>query len=139
MQLKLFSCYTKLSILFGVCRVCRNAGELAMFETMARHVQLLEERCSHQLADAECGTGFEQVGYEMNLCMGNDRTRGRALVSPALEEWIAAKLRDEASSLKGRRKGREERQLARNEHAGPSSGPTAPRQTARDGGRGRRR
>lgn len=51
--------------------------------------------------------------------MGGDFGRGRALIAPELQEWIASRLRDEAAVLKEKRKGREERQLARG-GVGPS-------------------
>ena len=43
--------------------------------------------------------------------MGGELTRSAALVSPALQEYVADKLREESAVLKERRKGREERIL----------------------------
>ena len=39
--------------------------------------------------------------------------KGKAFVSPELQEFVAKKLAQESAILKERRKGREERQLAR--------------------------
>ena len=67
--------------------------------------------------------------FERNLFLGSDRTSGRSLVSPQLQEWIAGKLRDEAAILKERWKGREERQLARGslDPAPPTGTPAVPK------------
>ena len=91
-----------------------NLSELASFEAVARRYQLIEERYSKDLLAKESGGGkAEDLHYETTLFMGSDRAKGSALVSPKLEEWISSKLRDEAAIMKERRKGREERQLAR--------------------------
>ena len=77
--------------------------------------------------------------------VGQERGRGRALVAPALESWVATKLAEDAAVLKERRKAREERALAAVVHYGAGEGggavnvhgqaePAAPR---RRGGRGR--
>ena len=106
-----------------------NCSELGIFELMARRFQLLEERYARQLLESEMGKAAEDLGFEQALFMGADRSRGRALIAPALEEWVASKLKDEAAILKERRKGREERQLARS--GGSSS--TAPGPAAEGG------
>ena len=49
---------------------------------------------------------------ERQLFLGQDRGRGKALVCPLLEEWVAERLKSESAVLKERRKGREERMLA---------------------------
>ena len=43
--------------------------------------------------------------------MGGSRSRGMALVDPALQRWVADRLQAESAILKERRKGREEREL----------------------------
>eukprot|EP00959_Pyramimonas_sp_CCMP1952_P092920 1944426-Pyramimonas_sp.AAC.1 len=54
--------------------------------------------------------------------MGEEGRHGRALVAPALESCIAQKLSDESAVLKGRRKAKEERQLARSTDVAPGVG-----------------
>ena len=53
------------------------------------------------------------------LFMGASRPNGRALIAPELTKWISTRLQEEAAILKERRKGREERQLARGPEAPP--------------------
>ena len=48
---------------------------------------------------------------ERHLFLGGARPKGSALVAPELEKRVAAQLGKEASILKERRKGREEREL----------------------------
>ena len=59
------------------------------------------------------------------------------MVCPALESWVAEKLKEESAILKERRKGREERLLERGADAGAASGDAAAAAKAR--GRGGRR
>ncbi len=63
---------------------------------------------------------------ERQLFLGQDRGRGKALVCPALEEWVADRLKSESAVLKERRKGREERMLSSSAgEAQPVSGEAA--------------
>ena len=48
---------------------------------------------------------------ERAIFLGQGRSRGQALIDPALEAWAASKLAEESAVLKERRKGIEERQL----------------------------
>ena len=89
-----------------------NIGEVAIFETVARRYQLYEEFYSNALRVADGGPGADQHLDERQLFLGQDRGRGRALVCPALEAWVAGRMQSEAAILKERRKGREERVLA---------------------------
>ena len=88
-------------------------SECASFELLSRRLQLIEERYAKLLSEAETGKDLEDRDYEAALFMGASRPNGSALICPALTEFIATRLREEASVLKERRKGREERQLAR--------------------------
>ena len=99
-----------------------NMSELCAFEVLARRFQLIEERYAAKLLEAELGHDSEGRHFETSLFLGGDRSRGRALICPRLEEWISGRLRDEAAILKERRKGREERQLARGTASTPSPG-----------------
>lgn len=110
-----------------------NASELASAEVLSRRLQLIEEHYGRQLLEAEAGADGGDRAFENSLFLGGDRSRGRALVSPALEEWIADKLKQEAAIMKERRKGREERQLARGSDAAAS-----PPATGQQPGGGRR-
>ena len=115
-----------------------NVSELATFELMARRYQLWEEKYAGPMRTAETGDGAEDWLDERRLFLGQRRTTGHALVCPALESWIAERLREESAVLKERRKGREERQLARGvdvPHGDPSAGasPNAPKGTGRGG------
>ena len=94
-----------------------------------------EERYSSALRDAESGGGGEQWLDERALFLGASRSRGHALVAPALEKWVAEKLAEESGILKERRKGREERQLARSgaDSSGTGGHPPTPKQKARGG------
>ena len=83
-----------------------NVSELSFFELALRRYQLIEEQYSRRLEESELGKDQVDRAFEHNLFLGSDRTSGRSLVSPKLQEWIAGKLRDEAAILKERRKGR---------------------------------
>jgi len=97
-----------------------RVSECASFELLSRRLQLIEERYAKLLMEAEAGKDHEDKEYEMALFMGASRPNGSALICPALTEFISGRLREEASILKERRKGREERQLARGIDAGAS-------------------
>ena len=76
---------------------------------------------------------------ERRLFLGSSRSKGAALVAPTLEEHVAGKLAQESSVLKEKRKGREEKRLAK-EAAGKeaASGSANPKE-GRGRGRGRKR
>ena len=103
-----------------------NLGDLAGAECLARRYQLLEESYSRRLLESEGGGVDDGHQHEHALFLGSERSRGRALVSPQLEEWIAERLREEAAVMKERRKGREERQLSRQLPAGPPAASDKP-------------
>ncbi len=84
-----------------------NVGVMAVFEIAARRYQLHEEFYSQALRVADGGTSADAGLDERQLFLGQDR--GRALVAPQLESWVAGKLQEEASVFKERRKGREKR------------------------------
>ena len=88
-----------------------NVGELVVFEVVARRFQLWEEVYAASLREAEAGTDAAPWLDERQIFLGHERSRGHALVCPALETWVAERLKDESAILKERRKGREERLL----------------------------
>jgi len=90
-----------------------NGANLLAMESVARRYQLWEEMYSSHLALAESGDSSADWLDERRLFLGHARSRGHALVSPLLEKWVAEKLAEESAVLKERRKGREERALAR--------------------------
>ena len=93
-----------------------NAGEICIFELVARRYQLLEEIHAGQLAVAEnAGTGYAGATHESDerfIFLGQTRGRSIALVSPDLAEFVANTLKERALVLKERRKARDERQSA---------------------------
>ncbi|CAK0878486.1 unnamed protein product, partial [Prorocentrum cordatum] len=99
-----------------------NAGELVVVEILCRRYQLWEELCA-------CARPRLR-----SIFLGKDRSRGSALVCPALESWVAEKLREESAILKERRKGREERLLERG--APPRAGGAPGLGASLQGGRG---
>ena len=117
-----------------------------MGEIISRRFQLYEEYYGSTLQQSEGGAAAEIWMDERQLFLGQERGRGRALVAPSLEAWVATKLSAESQILKERRKGREERALAsgaaaaEEEHVGPAAGGAAAGGgAARGGGRGGRR
>ena len=88
-----------------------NLPNLAVFESAARRLQLWEERYTEKLRMASDGAGTAGHASERHLFLGGSRPKGAALVSPQLERFVADRLSEEASVLKERRKGREEREL----------------------------
>eukprot|EP00974_Lingulodinium_polyedra_P085477 8278063-Lingulodinium_polyedra.AAC.1 len=74
-----------------------NASELASFEVLGRRLQLLEERYATKLLESEYGGDADGRHFETALFLGAERSHGRALISPELEEWIATRLKDEAA------------------------------------------
>ena len=95
----------------GLCGDQLNLGELEVFELISRRLQLWEEVHSQKLRKADAGAGSEAWLDERAIFLGQGRSRGQALIAPALEAWVASKLAEESAVLKERRKGREERQL----------------------------
>ena len=115
------------------------------FEIISRRYQLWEELYASSLRESEAGGGTGAWLDERDIFLGQRRTRGRSLVCPLLESWVASKLQEEAAVLKERRKGREEKLLARGvdptgaatEHAEGGGGDGHPGGKKRGGGRGR--
>ena len=115
-----------------------NAGELVLAEIICRRYQLWEELYASSLREAEAGQDAAPWLDERAIFLGQERSRGSALVCPALEGWVAERLKEESAILKERRKGREERLLERGaENTGAPSGDTAAAAKAK--GRGGRR
>ena len=85
-----------------------NIPDLAAFEMAARRYQLYKEIYANSLRSAEGGEGADLWLDERQLCLGHDRSRGKALVCPELEACVAS----QSSVLKERRMGREELSLA---------------------------
>ena len=101
----------------SVCYDQLNVGELLCFEHLSRRLQLIEESRAEALRTATMGTsGGMGAGHvdneEQDLFLGRKHARHSALVSPALQEWVAGKIAQTSAVRKERRKGREERQLA---------------------------
>ncbi|CAK0820381.1 unnamed protein product, partial [Prorocentrum cordatum] len=113
-----------------------NAGELVVVEILCRRYQLWEELYASSLREAEAGQDAAPWLDERSIFLGQDRSRGTALVCPALESWVAEKLREESAILKGRRKGREERLLERGVDGGAASGEPSAGAKAKARGRG---
>ncbi|CAK0911511.1 unnamed protein product, partial [Prorocentrum cordatum] len=80
-----------------------NAGELVVVEILCRRYQLWEELYASSLREAEAGQDAAPWLDERSIFLGQDRSRGSALVCPALESWVAEKLREESAILKERR------------------------------------
>ena len=111
-----------------------NTAALECFETISRRLQLWEEFYAEALRAAESGPGGHEWLDERRIFLGGSRSKGHALVCPALEQHVATKLKEESEVLKERRKGREERRLARGEEPGSSSAAPVPGQAAADCG-----
>ena len=123
-----------------VCFDQLNASEISAVELVARRYQLYEEYYGHSLRCVEGGASAEVWLDERQLFLGQDRGRGKALVCPLLEEWVAERLKSESAVLKERRKGREERMLASPvEDQMPAGGGGAPAAKAKAGGHRRHR
>lgn len=89
-----------------------NLSELAVFEAVARRYQLWEERYGEKLRSATEGSAAAGgMAYERSLFLGGQARHRGALVSPALQRWIADRMGEDSAVLKERRKGREEREL----------------------------
>ena len=110
-----------------------NLGEGAVFEASSRRYQVGKDACSTARRHADLGTNAEEDGLwvdERRLFLGARRARGSALVSPLLEKHVATRLSEEAAILKERRKGREEKLLAKGDAVGddkPAPKPKAKR------------
>lgn len=100
-----------------------NIGEVMAYEAISRRFQLWEEAYSASLRESETGAaGAGDWLDERHLFLGGGRSRGHALVSPELEEWVADRLQKESAVLKERSKAREERVLARSGGGEPRTG-----------------
>ena len=80
----------------------------AVVELICREIQMIEDKYSERLL-----AGSEISPETAHLFLGTHSSRGNVCMSPALRDWVATELRDEAAILKERRKAREERQLNR--------------------------
>ena len=117
-----------------ICFDQLNASEISAVELAARRYQLYEEYYGHSLRCVEGGASAEIWLDERQLFLGQDRGRGKALVCPLLEEWVAERLKSESAVLKERRKGREERMLAGPVEELPAGGGAAAAAKAKAGG-----
>ena len=96
-----------------------NISELASFELLSRRFQLWEQTYAEKLRTACQPSSSSTLEVdERSLFMGRAKS-GLALVSPALQSYIADNLRDSSAILKERRKAKEEKDHAT---GGASSG-----------------
>ena len=93
---------------------CTNLG---VVELICREIQMLEEKHTEKLTSR--GAGLTE---ESHLFTGTTIVQGNVCMCPALKEFIANQLKDEAAILKERRKAREERQLHRPPPTGGGGG-----------------
>lgn len=103
----------------GACFDQYDMTNSAMVELICRELQMIEERYSSRLH------GASELSEEAHLFLGTHSSRGNVCMDPALRDWIAGQLRDDASIAKERRKAREERQMQRAPHGegGGKKGP----------------
>ncbi|CAK0818371.1 unnamed protein product, partial [Prorocentrum cordatum] len=112
-----------------ICRILETSmvhdqlviTELASFEHLARQLQLIEERVydekSRKAAVALKGQGKKDatpqgaLSTEVGHFLGIGETKGNLCICPALMQFIAEQMQDEAAVSKERRKAREERAL----------------------------
>ncbi len=137
----------------AISRDGMNVAALESFKTVSRHFQLWEKFYAEARRIAEAGDHGDDVDVR-RLFLGNHRSKGLAIVSPLLEQYVAAKLQEESAVLKERRKGCAERRPARGyplspttfsaHGAGPpgaegthTGGPGQPPKSGRGRGRGR--
>ena len=122
----------------GLCYDQYNLGESLTFEAISRRYQLWEEVYAASLAEADHGgTGGGDTWLdERRLFLGHGLSRSSALVAPQLSRHVASRLSEESAVLKERRKGREEKELARAAKPAAEQGDSALR--ARGRGRGRK-
>ena len=104
---------TVLCMLLGYDQI--NVLEIASVEILSRRLQLIEDKYAIKLREAEaCGKpGTSTTLDERSRFLGLTEGLASALVCPALEQFVADRLREESQVLKERRKGREERALIR--------------------------
>ena len=120
---------------YGLTHDQLNVSEILAYESIARRYQLWEDVYATALRESESGDLSSDWLDERRVFLGHSRSKGHALVSPLLEEWVAERLQKESAILKECRKGREERALARGadpEGAAADSG-------GRSRGRGKKR
>ena len=119
-------------------------GNLLIAEHVSRRYQLWEEVYSHVLLEQQVGSGSAEWVDERRIFLGQTHARGSALVSPDLQSYVASEMASRSAILKERRKGREERRLAKGgelegapaaAHADEGGASKAPRGRGR--GRGR--
>ena len=105
---------------------------------VSRRYQMWEEIYASALHDAEVGTSEDGTWLEeRRVFLGATRSKGHALVSPDREKHVAARMQEESSVLKERRKAREERRMLRGE-VPPTTGDEAKKPRGRGRGRGGR-
>ncbi|CAK0873670.1 unnamed protein product [Prorocentrum cordatum] len=97
-------CFPRELLEIAVARGGVNMAALEAFETVSRRFQLWGEFCAEALRIDEAGDHGGDLD-ERRLFSGNRRSRGLAIVSPALEQCAAAELQEESAVLKERRKG----------------------------------
>ena len=112
-----------------------NAGELLSLEMVARRYQLWEEMYATSLRQGVSGGDVAPWVDECTLFLGEDKGQGAALVSPDLEQWVAAEMQKESAVLKERRKAREERTMHQTEQE--AGGAEGSKKNRRGGGRGK--
>ena len=96
-----------------------NAGELLIYESIARRYQLIEEMYAQSLKEKSMGGFGGQVeADERLLFLGKAHSHGTAMVNPELQSWVAARVAEKSAILKERRKGRDEQRLA---HQSPAA------------------
>ena len=115
-----------------------NVSELMLMERIARRYQMWEQMYASAPRKAEAGSSSGAWLDEHVILLGNERSRGHALICPELEKWVAARVAEESAVLNERRKGREERQLASGFTVEEIHSPGNPA-TDTGGGRGRGR
>ena len=99
--------------------------------------QRWEEVYASSLAEADHGgtRGGDTWLDERRLFLGRGPSRSSALVAPQLSRHVASRLSEESAVLRERRRGREEKELARSSKPSAGQGDSALR--ARGRGRGR--
>ncbi len=97
----------------ALCHDRLNISRLQSFEVIARRYQLWEDTYVARLRASECGASSVDELDEQMIFLGGRRSKGHALVCPKLDEFVSSCLEQESAVLKQKRKGREEKRLAR--------------------------
>ena len=72
-----------------------NVSELMFRERIARRYQMWEQMYASALRKAEAGSSSGAWLGEREIFLGNERSRGHALICPELEKWVGAPGRGE--------------------------------------------